>query len=225
QSRVKRHSRHPVLPQLYGHVCRQLVGRGLRGAVRHVANALLRGPERNIDDQAVMLRDHRWCDELAGVIVGANAGAEHRIPPPQGLLPERLRPGELAVLNHPLVATPDVVHKKIDVAGFGENPAERRVNFGVHAMIAAERGAETVHVAKVLLRPAGRVHLRTCAGELARNASTDASAGAGHTGHFAVQWLHHATLRRWKWACIGKIELTDASAHSCWRSSAAFELF
>ena len=67
-----------------------------------------------------------------------NARAEHRIPAPEWLFPERLGPGEIATLNHALVTTPDVVHQDIDGAGLAEDQVECRFHLGVAAMVAAD---------------------------------------------------------------------------------------
>ena len=69
-------------------------------------------------------------------------------------------------------------------------------------------------VLEVLLRSTGGVHLRAGIGELARDPPANPSTGAGDDRHLAVQRLHPGTVRRWRWACIGKMELTDASASS-----------
>ena len=91
---------------------------------------------RDVDDQPAPPARPSPGGELARAVVRADAGAEHRVPAPERLLPERLAPGELAVLDHPLVAAPDVVHEDVDAAAFVEDVLERRVDLGVVAMVA-----------------------------------------------------------------------------------------
>jgi hypothetical protein len=122
------------------------------------------------------------------------------------VLPERLRPRELAVLDHAFVAGPDIVDQHIDAVGFRQNPAKGRFDLVVDRMIAAGGRAAALHVTEVLLESTADVHHRAGIGQLARDAPSDASAGAGHDGHFAPQHLHGVTVRRWSRACIGKME-------------------
>jgi hypothetical protein len=51
-----------------------------------------------------------------------------------------LRPREIAILHHTLVATPHVVYQDVDRAGLAEDQIERRFNLGVDAMVAADAG-------------------------------------------------------------------------------------
>ena len=94
---------------------------------------------RDVHDQSSPPGDHRWRGKLACLIVRANARAEHRVPAPERLFPEWLGPGELAILDHALVAAPHVVHQDVDGTVALEDALERRFDLGVIAMVAADR--------------------------------------------------------------------------------------
>ena len=54
----------------------------------------------------------------------AHAGGHHRVPAPRRLLPERRRPGERAVLHHPLVAAPGDVDQDVEPAALAVDALE-----------------------------------------------------------------------------------------------------
>src|SRR5260370_430233 len=82
--------------------------------------------------------NHRRRGKLACLVVRTNAGAEHRVPTPERLFPEWLGPGENAILNHPLVATPHAVHQDVNRVGLVDDPVERRFHLAVDSMVAAD---------------------------------------------------------------------------------------
>ena len=173
--------------QLGGHVRRHLVGRCFRHAIRDVADVLLRCPERDVDDQPAPLRDHRRRGELTGAVVRPNAGAEHRIPPPERLFPEWPGPRELAVVDHALVAAPHVVDQDVDSGGTRAGCVRRprrpaRPRDGRTDAVTAVSEAFVIRC-----RTAGDVDARTALGELACDASADASRRSGHHRDLAVQ--------------------------------------
>ena len=65
---------------------------------------------------------------------------EHGIPTPEWLFPEWLGPGEIAILDHALVATPHVVHQDVDRVGLADDQVERRFHLDVESMVAADAG-------------------------------------------------------------------------------------
>src|SRR5262245_46101735 len=99
---------------------------------------LLRGPERHIHDQSSPARDHHRCRKLTCTVMRTHTGAEHRIPTPDKLIPEWLRPGENAILDHILVATPHIIHKYIDGPGFAVDLLKSGFHLCVEAMVAAD---------------------------------------------------------------------------------------
>ena len=57
---------------------------------------------------------HRASRELTRVVVRAHTRGEHGVPPPERLLPERLRPGEVAILDHTFVSAPNTVDENVN---------------------------------------------------------------------------------------------------------------
>jgi hypothetical protein len=55
------------------------------------------------------------------------------------LLPERHRPGEPAVLDHPFVAGPGGIHEQIEPTFAGDHELECGFRFGVVAVVAPQR--------------------------------------------------------------------------------------
>ena len=72
--------------------------------------------------------------------MGAHAGAEHRVPTPERLLPEWLGPGEAAVFDHVFITTPDIIHENVDAAGLTYNRRESGIDLRVFLVVAADRG-------------------------------------------------------------------------------------
>src|SRR5437764_1845082 len=95
------------------HVSRQFICRGFRDSIRHVTDVFLCRPKRNADDETATLSDHYLRGVSAGDISGAHPGGEHRVPAPERLLPEGQRPRKLSVLDHILVAAPDVINENV----------------------------------------------------------------------------------------------------------------
>ena len=60
----------------------------------------------------------------------------HRLPAPRRLLPEWRRPRELAVLDHPFVSGPGVVHEDVELSVFGGDAFEQMADAGVVGVIA-----------------------------------------------------------------------------------------
>src|SRR5690349_12491873 len=101
----------------------------------------------------------------------ADAGAaEHRVPAPQRLFPERLAPRELTVVHHPLVTAPDGVHEDVDAAGLVQYPPQRPFHLRIVAVIARNDDRPAVSGAS---GSTGREHARTEPPELARHAAAD----------------------------------------------------
>src|SRR5437868_3392723 len=84
----------------------------------------------------------RRCATIAGAaswlasVVRTNARVEHLVPTPEWLFPEWERPGELAVVDHAIVAAPDGVHQDVNSVGLAVYQLERR--FGVESMVATD---------------------------------------------------------------------------------------
>jgi hypothetical protein len=72
------------------------------------------------------------------LIVRTNARAEHRVPTPEWLFPEWLGPGEIAILDHALVSTPNAIHQDVDRIGLADDQLERRFHLSVDSMVAAD---------------------------------------------------------------------------------------
>src|SRR5438552_16460732 len=110
----------------------------------------------------------------------ADAGAEHRIPPPERLFPERLRPRELAVLDHAFVTAPDVVHQNIDAASVVENAPEDSFYLIVQTVVAVDGRYTWADLAQILFRPACFVLVRSVQRQLVGDSFANVTTGAGH---------------------------------------------
>src|SRR5215471_559631 len=93
-----------------------------------------------------MLCDHCRCGKLSCVVVRSNAGAEHRVPTPEPLFPERLGPSEFTIFYHAIVAAPDVVHKNIDRLRLADDRVERSFYLGIDSVIAANTRYPPIHM-------------------------------------------------------------------------------
>ena len=173
--------------QLRRHVGRHLVGGRFGDPIRHVADVLQRRPMGDVHDQAASPFDHARGGELTGAIVSADAGREHRVPSPQWLLPERLRPGERPGLHHLLVTTPHAVDEDVDRLDLADDEAEHGVDLLVLSMIAAQRGELALASALRRRRPAGHVDSRAAPGKLVGDAPADPSGRPGHHRGLSVE--------------------------------------
>ena len=95
-------------------------------------------PKRDVHDQSPPPGNHRRRGKLTCLVVRTNARAEHRVPTPEWLFPEWLGPGEIAILGHALVSTPDAIHQDVDRIGLADDQVERRFHLGVDSMVAAD---------------------------------------------------------------------------------------
>src|SRR5437764_2987287 len=120
------------------HVSRQFICRCFRDSIRHVADVFLRCPERNVDDETAALSDHHLRGVSAGDISGAHASGEHRVPAPERLLPEGPRPRKLAVLDHLLVAAPDVINENVQATLLFTHSLKHRLDLSVMSMVARD---------------------------------------------------------------------------------------
>ena len=114
------------------------------------------------------------------MIMRADAGCEHRVPAPQGLLPERLRPREIAILDHPLVAAPHIVDQDVDTLGLGKDFLERGFDLRVLTVVTTNRRCLLVDQLVIRRRSPGDENSRAVLRELSRHAASDALGGAGH---------------------------------------------
>jgi hypothetical protein len=130
---------------------------------------------RDVDNEAATASDHACRGKLAGVIVRADTGAEHRVPPPQRLLPERLHPGELAVVHHPLVAAPYVVDEDVDGVVLCD-ARERGFDVAVHGVIAANADGAFADGLEIRFRTSGDEDLRALPGQFTGDTTADAAA-------------------------------------------------
>src|SRR5262249_51939267 len=90
-------------------------------SIRNITYVLLSRPKGNVHDQAAMLTDHHSGRVSAGDVVSTHAGSKHCIPAPGWLLPKWQGPGKLTILDHPFVATPDVIHQNVEtIRGFSD---------------------------------------------------------------------------------------------------------
>src|SRR5687767_15911689 len=117
----------------------------------------------------------------------ANTGCEHRVPAPERLFPERLGPGELAVFDHVLVATPDAVDQNVDMAGFAQHRIECGLHLHIISMVAADRGSQVVRTSPFGSRAASNVHARARVSELTCDPAAYAFRTSGDHRNFAVQ--------------------------------------
>src|SRR5215213_9178872 len=118
--------------------------------------------------------------------MSTNPCAEHCIPAPQGLLPERLRPGELPSIHHTLVAAPHVVHQDVDDIGLTKNQIERRVHLPVVAMIATNTGDLFIEPLEIRGRAASDEDSRSVLSELARDTAANSFRGSCNDCHLTV---------------------------------------
>src|SRR5258706_13840319 len=104
----------------------------------------------------------------------AHAGAEHGVRPPQGVFSERLGPREGAVLDHPLVPAPHVVHEDVDPVRLPCDALERGRYLGIKPVVAANTCDVLIDWYAIVHRAAGHAHtsplLSKCAGDPAANA-------------------------------------------------------
>ena len=177
-------------PQFDGHVGGHLVGRGFRHAVGDIRDVLLRRPERDVHDQPAPAGDHRPCRQLARVVVRAHSCAEHRVPAPERLFPERLAPRECPVLDHPLVSAPDVVHEDVDPVSRLERRARTRPSPRIQPVVAANTGDVLIDRCTIVHRAAGHEHPRPVVSERARDPAADAEGPPGDDGDPAFQGIH-----------------------------------
>src|SRR3982750_1607213 len=84
----------------------------------------------------------------------AHSSTKHCVPAPQRLFPERFGPGECAVLDHPLVAAPDVVDEDVDPAGLPNHTLERRRHLLIQPVVAPNAGNLLVAICTIVGRPA-----------------------------------------------------------------------
>src|SRR5262245_60837671 len=150
----------------------------------------MKGLEEIRGNQSMPVGYHRGRGELACAVMRPHAGAEHRIPPPQGLFPERLGPGECPILNHMLVAAPDVVDKDIDSGRLTADALERPRHLCIQPVVTANAGNALVIDCTVLRRAARHKHPRTVAGKLACDPSTNTKGTASHDGDIVLYCSH-----------------------------------
>src|SRR5437868_3321996 len=120
------------------HISRQFICRGFRDSIRHITDMFLRCPERNVDDETAALCDHYLRGVSAGDISGTHASRKHRVPAPERLLPEGQRPCELAVLDHLLVAAPDVINENVQTTLLFTHSLKHRLDLSVMSMVARD---------------------------------------------------------------------------------------
>ena len=186
QSRVERNGGDAMGPKLDRHIGGHLVGRGLRHAIGHIARCASAPPRRRCSRSARAGRDHRPCRQLARVVVRAHAGAEHRVPSPQRLFPERLAPGERAVFNHPFVSAPDVVDEDVDPVRLPSDALERGRHFGVHRWSQGMPG-DRRHQCTIGRGSAGDEHARALVSQRACDAAADAKRAPSDDGDTVVE--------------------------------------
>ena len=109
-----------------------------------------------------------------------HACGEHRVPTPEGLFPERLAPGESAILDHTLVATPHVVHQDVDGVAVANDQIERRFHLDVESMVAADARDPFIERVVIRRRTARDEDPRALSSELARDTSSNAFGRSGH---------------------------------------------
>ncbi len=183
-------------PQLHGHIGGHLVGGGLRHAIGHVRDVLLCRPEGDIHDQAPPARDHRPRRQLAGLIVRAHAGAEHRVPAPERLFPERPGPREYPVLEHPFVSAPDVVDEDIDPLRVPGDALERGRHLGVTPMVATNTDNALVRRRGVVQRAAGDEDARPLLGKRPGDPASDAQAPPGDDRDTTFKVFHSERIAK-----------------------------
>ena len=126
----------------------------------------------------------------------AHAGVDHGAPPPGWLLPERIHPRELPVLDHPLVAAPGRIGEDVKPSMLAADPLEH----GRHCFVVrvvARHAYDTVRQRGIRDRPAGGVDTGPGIGQGGGDATADAAAGAGDERGFPGQQSvedHRSTL-------------------------------
>jgi hypothetical protein len=96
--------------------------------------------------------DHQRGSETAGNKVSANSRLKHRLPSPEGLLPEGKFPGVFAVLKEVLIPAPDIVHENVNVALFTGDTLKQGVHLVIIAVIAAHRDSFSAEFRYVVSR-------------------------------------------------------------------------
>src|ERR1700730_6459915 len=106
-----------------------------------IANVLLCRPKRDVHDESPPLRNHPRRGKLTRVVVRTSARAAHRVPTPEWLFPEWLGPCEIAILDHALIATPDVIHQDVDPMPLSHDAVNHCLNLIIIGVIALNRDA------------------------------------------------------------------------------------
>src|SRR5262245_45093225 len=116
----------------------------------------------------------------------ANTCVEHRVPSPERLFPEGLRPSELAIFDHALVAAPHIVHEDIDRPGLADDQIECCFHLDVILMVAADSGDLLVEAPVIHHGTARNEDPRTHSRERARDPSADTSCGSRDYRDFTI---------------------------------------
>src|SRR5260370_37167227 len=188
----------------------RLAGRGFGDPVGNVRDVLLRGPGRAVHDQPTPVGNHRLRGELARVVVCSYSCAEHRVPAPKGLFPERLSPGKCAIFDHPLVSTPDVINEDVDTLSFPGYAFERRGHLCIQPMVAANTRDAVLNGCPLLDRTTSNEDSRAAVSKCTCDAPAKAEACCippwplqPFRPSFAVNTISPSSRRsaRWKMQC------------------------
>src|SRR5258708_5803076 len=135
----------------------------------------------------------------------AHTCAEHRVPTPKRLFPERLAPGEYPVLDHPLVSAPHVVDENVDPARLLSNALEGSRHLSIHSVVAANAGDAPIFINECAIadRAAGDEHPRPAAPERACDAAANAEGPTGDDGDLAFEGFHGSTYSESQPNCSG----------------------
>ncbi len=173
---IKRNDGDIDLAQFVRAIGCQLVRCSFGNAVNRIADISLRCPEAEIDDEPGALFDHARRGEGGSDERCAHAGIHHAVPAMQGLLPERQGPGERAVLIHPLIAAPGIIHQDIEAAGLGPDCGERCFDLSVIPVITGDAPHRLRQINRFDAAPSGK-HFVTGTDKGMRNSAPDPSAG------------------------------------------------
>jgi hypothetical protein len=135
---------------------------------------------------STLLLDHPSGGELAGAVVRADPGREHRVPAPQRLEPERPRPRELTLLDHLLVATPHRVDEDVDRRDVLEDLREDGVDLLIASMVTPEPRDRALAPTLGWHRATGDKDRGATSSQFVGDAATDATCRTGDHGDLTL---------------------------------------
>jgi hypothetical protein len=102
------------------------------------------------------------------------------------LFPEGFRPGKYSILDHTLVATPDVIDEDLDSASFTSDKFERSAHFSIHPVVTADTRDVLVIGRVIPRRAASYEHLGAMTSEFTCDPSANTEGPTGHDGNLVL---------------------------------------